>query len=263
MKITQILPKLIFSVLSTALIGSSVNAAPVSGRGTWETTLQARDLNGDSQTDAFYDTSLNITWLANADLLRGYGWGSAMAFAANLSFGGFDDWRLPKVVDTGTPLCNYSNNGTDCGINVQTKAGDTVYSEMAHLWYVALGNCPALNPYDYTTQPYMYESTYCKSAQILRGLTNTGYFQGLGLSDYWTLTRNEPSTGGNVAFIFTMSNGYQDVAWQDMGRSSMFVRDGDVALPAQIPEPESITLVLTALGILGLISRRRRGSILS
>jgi hypothetical protein len=42
----------------------------VPGQGTWQTTLQARDLDGDGQIDAFYDTVLNITWLRDANANR-------------------------------------------------------------------------------------------------------------------------------------------------------------------------------------------------
>ena len=55
------------SVVSALACSAVAQALPVLGQGTWETTLQARDLNGDSVTDAYYDTSLNITWLANAN----------------------------------------------------------------------------------------------------------------------------------------------------------------------------------------------------
>src|SRR3989344_3407437 len=45
-----------------------VHAAAVSGQGTWESTLQGRDLDGNLATaEAYYDTALNITWLANAN----------------------------------------------------------------------------------------------------------------------------------------------------------------------------------------------------
>jgi hypothetical protein len=45
------------------------HAAAVSGQGTWETTLQGRDLDGNPATfEAYYDTDLNITWLANANI---------------------------------------------------------------------------------------------------------------------------------------------------------------------------------------------------
>jgi hypothetical protein len=50
-----------------------------------------------------YDSDLNITWLQDANYARTSGydadglmtWLAATTWAANLSYGGFDDWRLP------------------------------------------------------------------------------------------------------------------------------------------------------------------------
>ena len=55
---------------AAALAAGSITAqaAPISGQGTWETTLQPRDLDGDPTTiEAWYDTvldccGLNIRW---------------------------------------------------------------------------------------------------------------------------------------------------------------------------------------------------------
>ena len=52
---------------------------PISGQGTWETTLQARDFNGDSVIDAYYDTALNITWLADWNATGTMTWDAAVA----------------------------------------------------------------------------------------------------------------------------------------------------------------------------------------
>jgi hypothetical protein len=125
-----------FTLTATALLlcGTAAQAAPVSGQGTWETTLKARDLDGDGAADAFYDTELNVTWLRNANANGLMAWDSAKTWANNLVVGGFGGWRLPFVVDTGMPGCDFSNfGGTDCGYNVQTKSGATVHSELAHL----------------------------------------------------------------------------------------------------------------------------------
>jgi hypothetical protein len=46
------------------------NSAPIAGVGTWESTLSARDLDGDGRTDAFFDSRLNTTWLADANIAR-------------------------------------------------------------------------------------------------------------------------------------------------------------------------------------------------
>src|SRR3989344_215147 len=58
------------TALVVIVLGASsfAHAASVSGQGTWETTLQGRDLDGNLSTaEAYYDTALNITWLANAN----------------------------------------------------------------------------------------------------------------------------------------------------------------------------------------------------
>ena len=55
-------------LLAAALAAvSAAHAVPVPGQGTWETTLQARDIDGDGTVDAWYDTALDLTWLADAN----------------------------------------------------------------------------------------------------------------------------------------------------------------------------------------------------
>ena len=60
-------------------------AAAVPGQGTWETTLKARDINGDHVIDAYYDTALNITWLANWNANGRRVWDDANAWATGSS----------------------------------------------------------------------------------------------------------------------------------------------------------------------------------
>lgn len=101
-----------------------------------------------------YDNVQNITWLANANYAKTSGhdddtrmtWGEANAWADSLVFhdavrnASYHDWRLPKLSDLGSPGCNYSYGGTDCGYNV-----DTTSSELAHLYNVTLGNKGLVN----------------------------------------------------------------------------------------------------------------------
>ena len=50
--------------LSVGLAAGAAQAVPVSGQGTWETTLQARDMDGNpATTEAWYDTALDLLWL--------------------------------------------------------------------------------------------------------------------------------------------------------------------------------------------------------
>ena len=61
-------------------------------------------------------------------------------------------WRLPSTTDSNNDGCNFSfAGGTDCGYNV-----DTASSEMAHMFYVTLGNlalCPPGNVTCSVSQP--------------------------------------------------------------------------------------------------------------
>lgn len=136
------------AVLSVPMI---TNAASVSGQGTWETTLQGRDLDGNLSTiEAFYDTALDITWLADANAygtVIGTNWATANGWAGGLTLGVYTDWRLPKndpIDGTTADDANISYIGTeDFGYNVSAPgtlyAGSTA-SEMAHLFYNTLGN---------------------------------------------------------------------------------------------------------------------------
>src|SRR3989304_3890046 len=58
----------LFVVLSLMLgFVTAAHAGSVTGQGSWETTLQARDLDGNTSTiEAYYDTVLHITWLPDA-----------------------------------------------------------------------------------------------------------------------------------------------------------------------------------------------------
>jgi len=67
-----------------------------------------------------YDDDLNITWLQNAGLGGNRSWDSAMAWASNLVYGGYDDWRLPT-----TP-------GTNYGYTSEGEIGDLYYTELGN-----------------------------------------------------------------------------------------------------------------------------------
>ena len=77
--------------MKRAVLGA---AAAVLLAGAAQAALQARDLNGDTVTDAFYDTDLNITWLRDANVNGPMHWDTAVSWADTYSFGGYTDWRL-------------------------------------------------------------------------------------------------------------------------------------------------------------------------
>ena len=55
--------------------------------GAAQATLMGRDLNGSAGSfEAYYDTDLGITWLADANVNGRMTWAAANTWAANLSF---------------------------------------------------------------------------------------------------------------------------------------------------------------------------------
>jgi PEP-CTERM motif len=230
-------------VVATLAVVSTVgaHAASVSGQGTWETTLQGRDLDGNAYNgyEAFYDTELDITWLDDSGYssqqwidANGFGhymsWDAAVSWAANLNVHGITGWRLPIMMDTGVPGCEWRDvGGTDCGANVDTSS-----SELAHLYYVTLGNK------SYFDAARNYQPDF--------GLQNTGPFSymGPGPVGYWSGVEYAPDT--RDAWVFIMDDGRQFNDSKTREFVAWAVRPGDVAA---VPEPSAYALALAGLGV--------------
>jgi hypothetical protein len=188
---------------------------PVPGQGTWETTLQPRDLDGDGTTDAFYDTVLKVTWL------RGLGtgglrfWADANAWVKTLRAGGYSDWRLPTMVDAQKDGCNFGYSGTDCGYNVRTRVSTRTMSELGHLMIETLGN-----------KGYCNTAGVCDQARWR--IVNTGDFQNMQSIFIWTSVEYVPNTA--LAWYYYPYTGYQSFGHKNHLLQVLPVRSGDSGL---------------------------------
>ncbi len=189
----------------------------VSGQGTWESTLLGRDAAGhavaaSSPNAAFlYDTTLDVTWLKNANANGQMTWQDAQAWVQSLQVGGFAGWRLPKTLDPdascGTSNANPAVYSNGYGINCMG-------SEMGHLFNVSLGNAPD------------------------KAITNTGNFENVQGYYYWSGT----PLASNLYYVWTYQTSINGQAYTGTGTNPFFalaVRDGDVLVPT--PQPGSTT----------------------
>lgn len=233
--------------LMAATMALPVQAFVVPGWGNWETTLQGRDLDGDVANgyEAYYDTTLNITWLTDANFAYtsnysygvGLNWDQAMSWAANLNVHGVTGWRLPDVKPVnGTSLNdNFSADGsTDFGYNITSTQ-----SELAHLYYVALGN-----------KGY-YDTA--GNAQPDFGLVNTGPFRNLQFNPgSWSGV--EYASNSREAWFLSTDYGIQRDLYKGNVMSAWAVHSGDIGT---VPEPQAVASALAGLAVAAVAARWR------
>lgn len=243
-----------YSIVAALLLGSAIttaHAGPITGQGTWETTLQGRDLDGDASTfEAYYDTRLDITWLADANAAgTTMNWADANAWADALDVNGVTGWRLPTVapIDGASFNTDFSNNATtDQGYaDADGWTDDTgvPVSEMGHMYYVTLGNLGFCTPNDATPGGCV--------EQTGQGLTNTADFLNVQADLYWSGTELSALNAWDFRFNdgdqFNVGKGFDLFAWA--------VRSGDVSAAA-VPVPG--VLGLFGIGLVGLLGAARR-----
>jgi len=222
---------------------------------TAQAALQGRDLDGNLATfEAYYDTDLNITWLADANYGAGsiyddapppneyvstttdgrMSWVNAITWVANLSFTDgvnvYDNWRLP------TTLQPDESCGSNIGSNVYFGLGCTG-SEMGHMFYSVLGGTAG-------------QSILTSSDPDLAKFTNLQNWM------YWSESVYAPYPAEH-RWEFNMYDGSQFSDPRIYGWHAWAVSDGDVGIAA-IPEPETYAMMLAGLGLVGFVVRSRK-----
>jgi hypothetical protein len=216
---------------------------------------------------AYYDTVLDITWLAHANAGAGsihddgssttdgrMSWASAQAWIAALNAAshlGSSHWRLPGVDPINGSSFDYSvsfNGSTDRGYN-QSEQG-TAYagatgSEMAHLFFNTLDNKGLCDPLLSTVSS-------CSSHPPGWGLSNTGPFSNLQPGYYWSGTTY--GLDANYAWAFHFNGGSQYGGTKGSGYYAWAVSPGDIEV---VPVPAAAWMLGSALGALGWVRRRQ------
>jgi len=199
-----------------------------------------------------YDDVLDITWMQDAnyaqtsgyDLDGSMNWADSKTWADQLSYGGFDDWRLASanLMNPTSPFpCFASNGSCDRGYNNTT-------GELGHMFYNNLGNLGAVDTNGNSQSGY--------------GVTNSSFTDGnsgasvsivnLQNHGYW-LDEEKPYT--RDAWVFYLSSGNQIYGHKLGGHYSWPVHDGDIGVSA-VPLPAGIYLFLSGLVGLGLMRGR-------
>jgi hypothetical protein len=176
---------------------------------------------------------LDITWLQDANYAKTSGYdadgrmtrGKAIAWADQLTYGGFSDWRLPTTID---------------GIVREPRIGFLRDGELSHLFYNDLGlvaNTSILS----STDP------------------DLGLFSNIEIDRYWEggpYVMNNGNTLDGMGWSFQTYDGLTNNANNYRNFSAWAVRSGDVS-----PVPIPATVWLFGSGLLGLMgfAKNRKG----
>jgi hypothetical protein len=202
---------------------------------------------GGTDYQAIYDSDLNVTWLANANLAAtnnfgvsgiapaGYmSWETAQNWLSGLnatSYLGATNWRMPTTTQPD-PNCSLQYN-LGGGFPLQGHGYSCTGSEFGHLFYNELGGVVGIN---------------------IGTIHNSNYelFNNIQLDLYWSGTTYVPDPSAAWAFYFTY--GIQDANNKEHNFYDVWaVRDGDIGV---VPIPAAVYLFGSALGLMGWMRRK-------
>lgn len=224
------------------------------------TTLVGAALAGTAQAGLIdrgggliYDTTRNITWLADMNYASTSGhtgtgvnangtmtWTAAMAWANNLVFGGYSDWRLPTLNPADTSCSDSFDPGG--GFPLQYAGDNCAGGELTGLFVTDLGNKGS-------------ESIENQAGDTPEQIANLALFSNVRVEVYWSGTEYAPNPGS--AWYFRDFDGLQYFHDKGVALYAVAVRPGDVIPSASVPEPQSLALLLLGLTA-GMVARRRR-----
>ncbi|MGH6647055.1 PEP-CTERM sorting domain-containing protein [Aquabacterium sp.] len=223
--------------------------------------LQGRDLDASvNGYEAFYDTVLNITWLADANFAKTSGhsangqmtWEDASTWAANVTVHGLSGWRLPNALPIhglGYDYRGAYDGSSDLGYGIRSPR-----SEMSYMFYENLG---LLSYYDEQGQEQAGFGRPQGVDALAVSQVPGGFIRNLGPEhgEYWAAQAFEPEPGAHWVFDFE-DDGQFALGPNDGGRwggsYAWLVRSGDVSA---VPEPSIFCLF--GLGGLGLALKKK------
>ena len=139
---------------------------------------------------AYYDDAADLTWLVDANAAgTTMNWADANSWAASLTVGGIDGWRLAST-EPASPGDNQTG------------------SEMGNLFYNVLGGTAG------TSITTSHNDNY-------------DLFGNIQSNVYWSATEYAPNT--NLAWTFDMSNGLQYDVYKTFNLYAWAVQSGDVS----------------------------------
>lgn len=207
-----------------------------------------------------YDSTRNITWLADMNYANTSGWASrnagigansvsfdgrmgwstAVAWADSLVYGGYSDWRLPTLNPSDKSCGNSFNPGG--GFPNQYYGYNCAGGELSGLFVTDLGIKAG-------------ESISNTSGDTPEQIANLALFSNLASSVYWSGTPYAPDAAS--AWYFISADGAQRFDSKSLRQFAVAVRIGDVT---PVPEPQSVTLMLAGALLIGFAARRRTES---